>query len=375
MFQGRKISTPATAATAAAFAVMLLAGQAVAAGEGRQRPPSDSGSQTTRVERTGGSSGSESHSSGSSSARSGGSSSVGSQGSTPSRSDHGSSGAGRTRSHGGSSGGAERVDRGHGGYYDGHRGDYGHSHHSYSHGYYYPRSYWGGWGWYYWPWWWDYPGYYDYPPRYYDRERYGAYAEGNGALDFDVSPENAEVYVDGQFVGTADDLDGFPSYLWLPKGTYEVTVYLDGYKTLTRTFKILPGVVLDVEDTLVPGPSVRPVPPPEPRDFGGRPPAVEDDDRYPSRDEPSEQEPSHSEMQGDAGRLKLSLIPSDATVYLDGHFLGTATELSRLHAGLLLDAGSHRLEIVRPGYKSVEKRVNVRAGEEIELEIQLEEAE
>ncbi|HRC88363.1 MAG TPA: PEGA domain-containing protein, partial [Thermoanaerobaculia bacterium] len=139
--------------------------------------------------------------------------------------------------------------------------------------------------------------------------------------------------------------------------------------------RLLPGVVLDVEDTLVPGPSVRPVPPPEPRDFGGRPPAVEDDDRYPSRDEPSEQEPSHSEMQGDAGRLKLSLIPSDATVYLDGHFLGTATELSRLHAGLLLDAGSHRLEIVRPGYKSVEKRVNVRAGEEIELEIQLEEAE
>jgi hypothetical protein len=46
--------------------------------------------------------------------------------------------------------------------------------------------------------------------------------------------------------------------------------------------------------------------------------------------------------------------------------------LSRLRSGLIVDAGEHELEIVRPGYQSTSRGFSVRSGEEVELVIQLE---
>ncbi|HKH46080.1 MAG TPA: PEGA domain-containing protein [Thermoanaerobaculia bacterium] len=79
-----------------------------------------------------------------------------------------------------------------------------------------------------------------------------------GRLDLDVSPGRTQVYLDGQYLGIVDRYDGWPSYLWLEKGTYDLVFYLDGYKTLVRRVTIYPGAVLGLEDRLEPGPSVRP---------------------------------------------------------------------------------------------------------------------
>lgn len=98
----------------------------------------------------------------------------------------------------------------------------GHSYHRSGRTYYYDpywryRGYGGWWGGFYWPWWW-YDDYYYYPhPSYRHDWRAENYQSDSGALDFDVSPERAEIYVDGRFVGIADDYDGFPEYLWLPR--------------------------------------------------------------------------------------------------------------------------------------------------------------
>jgi hypothetical protein len=69
---------------------------------------------------------------------------------------------------------------------------------------------------------------------------------GWGALDLNVKPGKAEVWVDGQFVGKAGDFDGYPSYLWLAKGPHEVVVYEGGYETFRERYEVAPGSVFEV---------------------------------------------------------------------------------------------------------------------------------
>jgi hypothetical protein len=79
-----------------------------------------------------------------------------------------------------------------------------------------------------------------------------------GALDLDINPGRTQVYLDGQKIGTADDFDGWPRYLLLPKGTYEIVFYLDGYKTLVRQVTVYPGLVINMDDRMETGASTRP---------------------------------------------------------------------------------------------------------------------
>src|SRR4029077_10516594 len=109
-----------------------------------------------------------------------------------------------------------------------------------------------------------YPYYdpYYYHPGYYDGGYgggYGGYDRSEpGAPDLDVSPGNTHVFVNGEDLGIVDKYDGWPGYLWLPRGTYDVAFYLDGYKTIARQITVSPGSVLDIDDKMEHGTSVRP---------------------------------------------------------------------------------------------------------------------
>jgi hypothetical protein len=253
-------------------------------------------------------------------------------------------------------------------------------------------------------------GYYGYPSRYYgwgpgwslywDPWRYGyGYGPGwgyttypragvpgmrYGALDTDIVPERAEVWVDGQRVGVADDFDGFPDYLWLEEGTYDVVFFSPGRRTLARQYSVYAGLVIDVEDRLEEGEAVHPL------DLGPKTHERRDErlrrdretrenaerlERERSLDRPAEPlEPLEGEAidaRGEPGRIALTVSPGDASVYLDGRFLGSGSELERLRAGLLVDPGEHRLEVVRPGYRPAELAVTVGEGDEERVEVEL----
>ena len=246
--------------------------------------------------------------------------------------------------------------------------------------------YWGpGWGWY--DPWWAYGPRWGYPVAY-PGHGYGAF----GALDTDVSPERAEVWVDGKKVGLADDYDGFPDYLWLEKGTYDVVLYLPGYKTIARQYTIYPGMVIDVEDRMEAGEAIHPTAL-GPTTHARREARLRDDEdraqtleRYRAErgieapepggmTEGAEGAPEASETPLDArsepGRLTLKVTPDDASVYLDGRFLGTGRELAGLRAGLIVDPGTHKIEVVRPGRESAERTVEVESGQEVPVEIAL----
>jgi hypothetical protein len=208
-----------------------------------------------------------------------------------------------------------------------------------------------------------------------------------GALDLDLSPEEAEVYLNGQLIGIADNFDGWPSYLWLDKGTYDLVFYHEGYRTLARQYSIYPGVIIDVEDRLVRGEST----PPE--ELIAAAAARREEERVEEDAEPMEpawkervrEERERSERQEgesapydarqEPARLVLAVVPPDAAIYLDGRFIGAAEELFEGGAAVVIDPGEHEVEVVRPGYAS--KRVTVAAGsgESVERRIELDELE
>lgn len=260
-------------------------------------------------------------------------------------------------------------------------GSGGHSHYPYYRGQYswYPWGWWGWWG----GWWgpWYHGGYYP-PVAYYPDQL----SPNMGALDLDLRPEKVQVWLNGTPIGVADNFDGWPRYLWLEEGTYDLVFYHPGYETLARQYTIYPGVVIDVEDTMVKGDAV----PPEEliststerRDErlrrreergeaadGREPPDWRD--RVRAEREAMEDQP-YVDTRAEPARLRLEVRPADASVYLDGRFIGVANDLARARAALIVEPGEHELEVVRPGYASKSTTFTAEVDEEVELTVELE---
>lgn len=245
-----------------------------------------------------------------------------------------------------------------------------HHHFPWYYPFYYPHRYFG------YPYGWDhyglgYYGRYGYPPYLYGPfgymyfPEYGGYGggyrrseggtaqgDGLGGLDLNVKPKDAIVYVDGDPIGPVDRYDGYPSYLWLEPGTYNLSFYLEGYQTLTVQHTVLADVIIAIKERLQPGVATPPA-----EGLLGIPETPGDEAR--------------GEPPATVGRLLLTIRPPDAAVYLDGHFLGTAGELAQLSAGLVVEPGRHVLELVRPGYQTEEVPLTVPAGDQIEIDLEL----
>ena len=283
-----------------------------------------------------------------------------------------------------------------------------------------------GWGWgfgWYDPFWYGYPYGYGYGYGYgpYSRGYYGRYGYGVprswAVVDTDVSPESARVYLDGEYIGTADDFDGYPDYLYLKRGRYRLEFRLEGYQTRTVEVDARPGVKIDVDDRLarVAGaPRYGSYDTPEPRGgvrrFWGKRSNVSvevtDEDEIigdgrhygerPYREDAEEEstvdrdrdrretdvERDHTESRdewrahgqdAEAGetRLVLDVRPSDASIYLDDRFIGAASELGP-GSGVAVTPGRHTIVVSRPGYRERRVEVDVRGGEAENVQISLE---
>ncbi len=147
-----------------------------------------------------------------------------------------------------------RLHVGHSGHYGygGHHG-YGYRSH-YGYGYRSHYGYGGHYGYGY--------GYGGYSSNFYDPDgnlyRSVGDVEDLGALDLSVKPKNTQVYLNGNYIGATGKFDGFPNYLWLKEGTYELTFHNEGHMTVVQEFVVRSGGVGDVKLRLVPGQSFPP---------------------------------------------------------------------------------------------------------------------
>ena len=214
---------------------------------------------------------------------------------------------------------------------------------------------------------WDYPygggGYYGgyqggggYYGGYRDRYRY----RETGSIRTLVDPERTTVLVDGYYAGTVDDFDGMFQRLYVAPGRHDITFKLEGYRTHRVRVYVTEDHTVKIrhdmqkgsgEDTLEDLTEGREDPPYRMSDDG----RGEDrtfDERRDSRD---------------AGTLRLEVRPDDASIYVDGEFFGSA----RRAGSMPLAPGRHRIEVVRPGFRTVEREVEIQPGRTESLAIDL----
>jgi hypothetical protein len=89
-----------------------------------------------------------------------------------------------------------------------------------------------------------YGGYYggSYGGSYAGASGRGAYGHGEtGALRLKIKPRDAQVYVDGYFVGEVDQFDGIFQRLTIDAGSHHIEIRADGRKTIEFDVLIAPG--------------------------------------------------------------------------------------------------------------------------------------
>jgi PEGA domain len=296
----------------------------------------------------------------------------------------------------------------------------------------------------FWGWGWGYPGYYGYGYG------YGPYANGYAnrdsnwaAVKTDVEPEDARVYLDGKYIGTADDFDGWPDKLYLRPGHYRLEFRLSGYEPKVLDVDARAGQELKIDDKLPRGGprTAQQSDPPKlegnvQRYFGKRrgrdgrdgrdgvrpymgrgndsrgtdsyveseeedgPDADRDgnadSDRDRDRADAAPRSPApppapaprsdawrgdrrpadasvsaRPESRRDRGRLKITVEPSDAVVYIDDRFVGSADEVTSMDRGIVVAPGKHTVTVSRPGYRDKSRDVTVDAGKTESVEISL----
>jgi hypothetical protein len=249
-----------------------------------------------------------------------------------------------------------------GGYYPGYPGYPGYG---WGGGWYYPGygGYWWPYGYYGWSggYWGGYPGGWGGGAVYYSNRGEGA------SLRVLVDPAEARVYVDGYYAGVVDDYDGLLQRLHITPGRHEITLKLEGYKTHRMRVYVGPDATLKLHHEMQKGVGETS------EDLTGGAPLPEREVRR-ERDDPEDDarsvgvEDAANEPSAEYGKLQLSVQPEDASVYVDGAFRGSGREASSLR----LAPGRHRIEVVRPGFRTAESDVDVPAGETTRLKVSLE---
>ena len=138
-------------------------------------------------------------------------------------------------------------------------------------GYYWADPFWYGYGY-------PFSPYYQFPIGAYPYPGYYRFDPGS-AIRLEVSPKEAEVYVDGYYAGVVDDFDGVFQRLSIEPGEHDVTLYRDGLRTVHQRIYLTPRSTFKLKykmeplapgDVAEPRPS-QPNPPPDGRPERPRP--------------------------------------------------------------------------------------------------------
>lgn len=201
-----------------------------------------------------------------------------------------------------------------------------------------------------------------YPP--YGYPRYSSRYDLLAAVRLDATPREAEVYVDGYSAGVVDDFDGVFQRLRLEPGGHDITLYLPGYRTETRSLYFRPDSYHRIRIRLEPlaaGETSEPPPAPAAR----RGDAADRADRRPRTDEPEPQREAVARV----GTLALRVQPEDAEITIDGAPWSAAAGESRL--AIRLAEGRHRIEVRKTGYTTYAEEILIQRNRVLSLNVGL----
>ena len=229
---------------------------------------------------------------------------------------------------------------------------------------------------------------YPYPARY--PYPYWALDDLRSAVRVEVTPKDAEVYVDGYYAGIVDDFDGVFQRLRMTPGEHEIVVRRDGFHSLRQNLYLTPDSTNHIKarlEPLAPGQPNEPPPTPmAPLASGQRPgtsgyptsipPMSRDPRRTPARRMPPPDVPQEAPPQetmpaesSSSGALVIRVQPSNADITIDGeHWQGPEGE-ERLV--VQLPEGTHQIEIRKDGFRPYSGSVSIRRGETSPLNVSL----
>jgi hypothetical protein len=199
--------------------------------------------------------------------------------------------------------------------------------------------------------------------------RYGyGYWDDSAALRLQVTPRDAEVFVDGYAAGIVDDFDGLFQRLRLRPGAHEIAIHVDGYRTFRRNLYLGPGAsqqIRHVMEPLAPGEPMEP--PPEPAPNAGGPGDAAQRAPYPSP--PPAPPVERAAPRGRFGTLSLRIQPADADILIDGERWSAPAGDSRI--AVELPEGRHSVEIRKEGFAPYREDVLIRYNATLTLNVSL----
>ncbi|MEW6366724.1 MAG: PEGA domain-containing protein [Acidobacteriota bacterium] len=244
----------------------------------------------------------------------------------------------------------------------------------------YPRYH----GWYryspYYPYYRHWPGYYWWYPAY---PAYGYY-DPMVEIRCEVKPKETSVLVDGYYAGVVDDFDGFFQRLRVTPGKHTITFRHPGFQPYSISLYAVQGQDLHVKYAMVAGED-RMAEDQRLRQSGGtgqvvpreqapgmQPPESQQPSQYRPPETapttPAPQAPVERKIAGQ-GLVQLNVNPPGASVYVDGNFWGVVQEAGEVE--FRLSVGTHRVDVVKPGYQASHQEISVTEDRETVLTIAL----
>jgi hypothetical protein len=218
-----------------------------------------------------------------------------------------------------------------------------------------------------------------YPPMY---PAY-RYAEPESNLRVNVTPREAMVYVDGYFAGKVEEFDGRFQRLHVLPGEHEITVYLEGFRSLKQRLYLSPNTTRTIDgslEKLPAGEQAEPQPVPSERDRDRVEPQDQGDRTPPQRGPlprrgPADQPPARRtarEPQGEPSRfasLSIRVQPGGAVLRIDGERWDGPSGDERLI--VQVSEGRHTIEVERDGYEGFTTEIDARRGETVPVNVSL----
>jgi hypothetical protein len=144
---------------------------------------------------------------------------------------------------------------------------------------------------------------------------------------------NAGLWLDGQYVGSVNELDG-KGRLALVPGEHRLLFKLIGYEDVTSTIVVEPGTRQEYRLAMSPVA----------------------DAKYPEK--------------GDTAKLRIQVKPEVAAIFVNDSFVGRSDRFGG-RQGMRLSAGTYRVTVALPGYEAFNAELTLRAGQTYEIKTEL----
>ena len=160
-------------------------------------------------------------------------------------------------------------------------------------------------------------------------------------IRLDISPDDAQVFVDRHFSGPVSQFGGRFKSLSLHAGPHLIEIRKAGLRSLALEVMLYPGQNVTLSRAMRPG---------GPGELSGSEAEV----TVPSFDEGA----FLPAADGRSGELRFDVKPKDAEIYADGFYLGIVDDFNGSQH-MMLTQGTHHLVLKRDGYQTIEANVTI----------------